>query len=83
MHYYIGCHVSVYDSLPTGDIPCRTNEQIASICFCKDNEIHLTFPDVQKQSGGNDCGLFALAFATSLCAGDDPSVLTYMQRQLR
>ncbi len=25
------------------------------------------------QSGGSDCGLFSLAFAASLCAGEDPS----------
>ena len=27
---------------------------------------------VQKQIGGSDCGLFALAFATDLCFGLDP-----------
>ena len=28
--------------------------------------------DVQKQAGGSDCGLFAIAFATALVNGKQP-----------
>ena len=35
--------------------------------------------DVQWQSGGSDCGIFALAFATSLCSGQDPTTTSYDQ----
>lgn len=38
---------------------------------------------VQMQRGLNDCGLFALAFATSLCFGDDPSQMQYVQKSFR
>ncbi|CAF1433130.1 unnamed protein product [Rotaria sordida] len=43
----------------------------------------LSFENVQQQVGGNDCGLFALAFATSLCYEDIPSSLFYDQKSLR
>ena len=33
------------------------------------------FVDVQKQKGGSDCGLFALAFIASICNGQDPTKL--------
>ena len=32
---------------------------------------------VQKQTYGYDCGVFAIAFATSLLSGDDPAALVY------
>ena len=73
----------VYDSMCTGDLPFRAKQQIAAICFSKAEEITLTFKGVQRQKGSNDCGLFALAFATSLCIGDDPSQLNYIQDKLR
>ncbi len=63
----------VYDSLPSGGtLSSRVKEQIASICCTPKNKIDVTFVDVQRQIGGSDCGLFALAFATSLCAGNNP-----------
>ena len=43
----------------------------------------MKIPDVQRQQGGSDCGLFALAFATSLCANTSPSEIYYTQHQLR
>ncbi|CAF1381994.1 unnamed protein product [Rotaria sp. Silwood1] len=43
----------------------------------------LSFENVQQQVGGHDCGLFALAFATSLCYGHIPSSLSYDQKSLR
>ena len=39
--------------------------------------------NVQNQLGASDCGLFSLAFATSLCFGDNPSEIQYNQKQLR
>ena len=38
---------------------------------------------VQKQIGGSDCGLFALAFATDLCFGLDPHNQKYKQNEMR
>ena len=36
-----------------------------------------------KQSGDNDCGLFASAYATSLAFGHDPCSFVYDQRKMR
>ena len=38
---------------------------------------------VQKQIGSADCGLFALAFATDLCQGLDPTTQRYDQALMR
>ena len=38
---------------------------------------------VQKQIGSADCGLFALAFATDLCQGLDPTTQRYDQVLMR
>ena len=37
----------------------------------------------QKQVGAVDCGLFALALATSIAFGDDPSMRRYSQEKMR
>lgn len=37
----------------------------------------------QKQTGGNDRGVFALAFATSLAFGMDPASQIYVQDRMR
>ena len=36
-----------------------------------------------KQRGSADCGVFALPFAASLCAGENPVQANYVQYQLR
>ena len=41
--------------------------------------INLIYVDVLKQTNGCDCGLFALAFVTTLCAGEDPQFLHFDQ----
>lgn len=38
---------------------------------------------VQRQVSSNDCGLFALAFATDLCHGLDPAIQRYDQGSMR
>jgi hypothetical protein len=39
--------------------------------------------NVARQTGSGDCGLFALAFATSLCIGQDPVNIIYSQQHMR
>ena len=36
-----------------------------------------------QQKGVNDCGIFAVAFATTLCTGFDPTDLQYDQNAFR
>lgn len=38
---------------------------------------------MQQQNGSKDCGLFALAFAMSICSGQNPGSLGYIQYKLR
>ena len=76
-------HVQVFDSLPSGDVSECTKEQIAVLLCTKERQITLDYPAVQIQEGRSDCGVFAVAFATSLCTGDSPAIITYHQPSLR
>ncbi len=76
-------HVMIYDSFPSRSISSRTKEQIAAICFCEESDINVTICDVQRQVGGDDCGLFALAFAAAVCAGQNPSEVNFIQHRFR
>ena len=82
----IGCQsgcVKIYDSLPNCDVPTCTKEQIAALLIHQQKDITIEFPTMQVQSGSADCGLFALAFATTLCAGNNPAHVNYTQHLLR
>ena len=39
--------------------------------------------DMQRQSGGDDCGLFAIASALCLCEGKDPGTHSWKQQSMR
>ena len=60
-----------------------TVKQICSIVHSYKKSITIEIMDVLKQRGSTDCGLFALAFATSLCLGELPSERRYIQASLR
>ena len=75
--------VGIYDSLPSCTTPTRLKENIASIVHTSNPQMILSYQEVQEQRGGNNCGLFSLAFAISLCSGEDPTKITYIQHQLR
>ncbi|CAH3184833.1 unnamed protein product, partial [Porites lobata] len=49
----------------------------------KDNIVKIRNQKVQKQKGYNDCALFAIAFATTLCHGEDLTTKRYGQRAMR
>ena len=67
----VGCttpfSVKVYDSLG-GRLPTAAKKIIADLLQCSKKSTAVYYEDVQEQLGGNDCGCFSLAFATSLCA---------------
>ena len=66
--------VNIYDSIPNCALYSDTKSQIAAVLFLIDQKsIKVNFVDVQTQVGAADCGLFALAFATSLCVGQNPT----------
>lgn len=77
----IGCEAStlnVYDSMH-GNLPTSAQRLVADLVQCQECAITVQYIDVQWQSGETDCGLFALAFATSLCSGQDPAATSYIQ----
>ena len=81
----VGCQpstVKVFDSLG-GRLPKRSVKLVADLLQSKEEAITFAFVDVQKQDGGSDCGLFAIAFITSICNGQDPTVLRYNQSAMR
>ena len=57
--------VYVYDSMYSSASP-SLQMQIASLLHTEHSSIILNYRDVQRQTQGNNCGLFAIAFATSL-----------------
>jgi hypothetical protein len=81
----IGCQpisIKIYDSL-NGYLPSSITMVVCNLLMTTDKIITVTYVNVQYQIGASDCGLFALAFATSLCSGQDPATLRYEQKSLR
>lgn len=75
--------VDVYDSLRGPSLRSMTKLQLASLVMTSQKEVKCFVHNVQQQKGGVDCGLFAIANATALCFGKDPSGLCYEQHQMR
>ena len=64
----VGCpsgHVNVYDSLYR-HLHSDTRSTIASLLQSRDNVLTVVMPEVQKQSNGSDCGVYAIAFSTAI-----------------
>ena len=51
----------------------RNKEEIAALLHTSKDTITIQYMNVQHQIGASDCGLFALAFATSLCLAINPT----------
>ena len=81
----IGCapgEINIYDSLHL-KLSSTNKKVVSDLMMYKGQAITVNYIDVQWQSGGADCGLFAIAFATVLCFGHDPSKLLYHQQSMR
>ena len=81
----IGCQpssINIYDSL-NGYLPPSIKTAVGNLLMTTDKIITVTYVNVQYQIGASDCGLFALAFATSLCSGQDPATLRYEHKCVR
>ena len=76
--------VEVYDSLPSiSRKSWCVPKQVAKILKTKEDAFELRNVDVQRQIRGNDCSLFAMAFAVALCLGQDPHIISYAQEKMR
>ena len=85
----IGCspgQINYYDSLYHSITP-SVKKQIKSLFPGNVEEIKVKVMPVQQQTNGSDCGVFSVAFSTSLLHGQDPCDATYdtsmMQQHLK
>lgn len=74
--------VHFYDSLYS-TIPTTVADHIIDLVHSDKPRLKILTMNMQVQEGGKDCGLFAIAVATSLCFGEDPTTLTYNQERMR
>ena len=73
--------VKVYDSLC---YPLSTNStSVSQLVHTDKDKITLKQMDVQQQSSTSDCGVFAIAYAASICHGENPCMLHYHQPGMR
>ena len=70
--------VDIYDSM-LYTISLQTKLQIATILFSNNHKITYGMQPFQRQKGGDDCGLFAIAAATAICFGISPSRCLFHQ----
>ena len=81
----VGCppsQVNVFDSLGTAANPVAIEHACRMLVSPKKN-VKMVNQKVQVQRNGNDCGLFALAFATEICHGSSPVDCSYDASLLR
>lgn len=74
--------VRVFDSL-SSPLPEHTKQQIAAILNTSEPQIKIEFANVQTQPNLRDCGLFAVANALAICAGQSPENLLFDVKSMR
>ena len=74
--------VSIYDSA-FDDLPHNEQLVVASLVKTEKEILKVKFSNVHMQTNGNDCGLYAIANATALAFGRDPSKEQYIPSKLR
>ncbi len=75
--------VDVFDCSTCSRNSRTLKRQLALILQCPAASFCVRHIDVQRQNGSSECGLFAIAFAYTLCLGLDPSTIRYDQAQMR
>ena len=65
--------VNIYDSLVGKNVTLDTKVQIARLLHTPLPEITLHVMNIEQQSNGSDCGLYVIATALEVCAGNDPT----------
>ena len=85
----MGCddpgHIKIYDSIYT-DFPKNSSKkvygQIAWLLFTDATQLTLHWVDVQHQRGTTACGLYAIASAFAVCAGNQPEDYAWDQEMM-
>lgn len=81
----LGCRpgeVNVYDSLYTSQDPGTLSAISGSLEVFRP-AIIVNIMDIEKQKGGDDCGLFAVAVLTALANGIDSNEIMFDQEEMR
>ena len=82
----VGCQkasIKIFDCNGGKELPKPTLKLMSGLLQTQENQFSVEFVDVQLQEGSHDCGLFALAYITSICNGQDPAVVLYKQNAMR
>lgn len=74
--------VQVYDSMFSYSTSSLRAQVACLLHTCKPSFV-LNFVDVHKQVGHNDCGVFSVAYAVSLCFDQQPGELMFDQSLMR
>ena len=79
-----GKKVILFDSVP-GDLSSSVQVQLAQIYkrYRTDDKLEVDVVDVQRQEGGSDCGLFAIAYTVSVAFGELPQSVQFLQAEMR
>ena len=81
----VGCDagtIKVYDSMNLA-LTSTLKTTLADLINTSNNSFVIEYMNMQYQIGGNDCGVFAIASACSICNGQDPSALKFDQDAMR
>ena len=78
--------ITLYDSMARYSqsfIHDHTKLLLSHLVHTKQKFFTVSVANVNKQAGGNDCGLFAAAYCTSIAYGQNPSSFVYNQALMR
>ena len=74
--------ITIYDSMYSF-IHDHTKLLLSHLVHTTQKFFTVSVANVNKQAGGNDCGLFAAAYCTSIAYGQNPSSFVYDQAVMR
>ena len=80
--YYDTTSIFIFDSFNNGRLHYK-NELFLRQLFPFFDEVPKHFKKVQYQNNAHDCGVFAIAFATSICFQQNPSKIIYDVDKMR
>ncbi len=64
-------------------VSLEIKQHICSFYKCRAKQVHFDYINVDRQTNGSDCGLYALAYATELVHSGDPSLFVFDSSNLR
>ena len=73
----------LHDSLKKKHISKDVTAQIASYAYCPGPQLTILSKSIQQQGNGVDCGVYVIAFATSLAYGSNPEKESYDKKKIR